>query len=439
MISFRNINFVYNRVRNNCHNKTKIFEFTKYKNCNLIDILEKLHNENYIFSNFSIFLIHEKKYRIIMSENISDKIVNQLISYFILVPSFKCLIDTNIATRKDKGTSYGYDLFNKYVNSIGIDKNIYVLRIDISKYFYNIDHEILYDMLTEKIKDERSLKVLREIISLTNREYVNQRIKYLINNEIKRINKLKISQKEKDRKIAELQKIPLYEYGKGLSIGCLSNQLFAIFFLNNIDHYIKETLKHKYYIRYMDDLYILDTDKEKLKLSLDLIEKELNKIKLSINNKSGIYKLSEGISFLGYTYFFKNNKLIVKYNNDTIKRIDRKLKKNYYHDFNSYYSSLNSYKGYFTKSNTKLLETKYEKMIIKNRYDKYRILKERFFQYVIFIKNKDKYYTYGKDLIIVRKFIKLKYNCLNQSKFNKVIKRIEKYVVLEGNDVRIVH
>ena len=83
----------------------------RYKNCFLIDILEKLRNNSYSFSNYHIFLIHEKKYRIIMSENISDKIVNQLVSYFILISSFKCLIEENVATRKGKGSSYGYMLF----------------------------------------------------------------------------------------------------------------------------------------------------------------------------------------------------------------------------------------------------------------------------------------------------------------------------------------
>ena len=50
-----------------------------------------------------------------MSENIFDKIVNQMISYYILIPSMKCLIDSNIATRKGRGSSYGYMLFEKYI------------------------------------------------------------------------------------------------------------------------------------------------------------------------------------------------------------------------------------------------------------------------------------------------------------------------------------
>jgi len=437
MISYRNINFVFNKVKNNCHNKKKIFEFIKYKNCNFIDILEKLKHEKYIFSKYSIFLIHEKKYRIIMSENVKDKIVNQLISYFILLPCLNCLIDSNIATRKDKGTSYGYKLLEKHIRSIGINKNIYVLKIDIKKYFYNIDHNILFDMLKKKIKDKKSLNILKDIISLTDYNYINKDICNLINREINRIKRLNITNHEKEIKINELKKIPLYEKGKGLSIGCLSNQLLAIFYLNDLDHYIKEKLKHKYYIRYMDDLYILDIDKEKLIQSFSLIKEEINKLKLDINNKSGIYKLSEGISFLGYTFFIKNSNLIIKYTNNTIKKIDRKLKKTYRSNFNFFYKSLNSYKGYFIKCNTNLLKNKYVNLLIDNRYDKYKLLKRKYCDYYIFIKYKNKYYTYDSDFQKLKELFYLKFNVVYGNKFIKIINKIDKFVLLDGNDIVI--
>jgi len=152
MISYRNVNYIFNKIKSNCHNKKKVFEFLKNKNCNIIDILEQLKNNNYKFSNYNIFLIKEKKYRIIMSESISDKIVNQLTSYFILIPSFNNLIDTNVATRVNKGTNYAYNTLNKYINSIGLNNEIYVLKIDINKYFYNIDHNLLYQMIERRIK-----------------------------------------------------------------------------------------------------------------------------------------------------------------------------------------------------------------------------------------------------------------------------------------------
>lgn len=435
MISYSNANYVFNRIKNNCHNKKRVFAFLKYKNSNIVDILFKLKNQDYTFSNFGIFLINEKKYRIIMSENINDKIVNQMISYFILLPSFKNLIDTNIATRKNKGTSYGYKKINEYLKSIGTDKEIYVLKIDIKKYFYNIDHKILYSMLEKRIKDKKALKIIKEMISLTNYNYVNNDIDRLINEEINRISKLNFNPNELEKKIIELNNIPRYKKDKGLSIGCLSNQLFAIFYLSEFDHYVKEVLKYKYYIRYMDDIYFFDTNKEKLENSFNLITNKLKELKLEVNNKSGIYRMQEGISFLGYTYYIKNSKIIIKYTNSTIRKIDRKLNKLYNSNFEYYYRSIRSYNGYFIRSNTKLYNNKYYNKRLVSKKDKYSFIKEKYNDSIVFIKYKNKYYTYNNDLMYVKTYIKKRYNSITEKEFNKFIRKEKNYVVLEGNKI----
>lgn len=434
MISYSNILYVFNKVKSKCHNKDRFMSFVRYKNCFLIDILEKLRNNSYSFSNYHIFLIHEKKYRIIMSENISDKIVNQLVSYFILILSFKCLIKENIATRKGNGSSYGYMLFEKYINDIGTNNNIYVLRIDIKKYFYNISHDILLSMLESRIKDKKAINILKKIIDLTDYDYVNNNINSLINKEINRINYLKTSSNEKNKSINELKSIPLYRKGYGLSIGCLTNQLLACFFLNDIDHYIKEVLRCKYYIRYMDDIYILSNDKEYLVYCFDKIKYELNKIELNINNKSGIYRLKDGIVFLGYTYNLTNNKLFVRYDNNTIKVIRRKLKYLYDNDFDYYYRSISSYKGYFIRCNTNLFFDKYYYLCINSNYDKYRIIKEKYNGYIIFIKVKDRYYTYDDDLLYMNNLFDIKYYYFRYSRlFNIKVN----YVILDSNKIII--
>ncbi len=434
MISYSNILFVFNNVKNRCHNKNKLMKFIRFKNCYLYDILEKLRNNSYSFSNYHIFLIHEKKYRIIMSETISDKIVNQLVGYFILLPSFKCLIDSNIATRKGRGSSYGYRLFEKYVNDIGTNKNIYVLRIDIKKYFYNISHVILLSMLERRIKDKKAINILKKIIDLTDYDYVNDNIKKLIDKEIGRVNSLNISIREKDKLINELKSIPLYRKGYGLSIGCLTNQLMAIFYLNDIDHIIKEELNCSRYIRYMDDLYLISDDKGYLECCFDRINDELNRIELNINNKSGIYRLKEGVSFLGYTYTLTSNKLLVRYDNNTIRRIDKKLKYLFDNDFNSYYSSISSYKGYFIRCNTNLFFDKYNYLCIYNNYDKYRIIKNRYKGYIVFIKVKNRYYTYDDDLVYINGLFGTN---VYYFKYYKLLYIKRDYVILDGNCIML--
>ena len=429
MISYRNIVFVYNRIRSKCHNKNKIMYFDRYKNCYLIDILERLKSGNYRFSRYNIFLIHEKKYRIIMSENIFDKIVNQMISYYILLPSMKCLIDSNIATRRNKGSGYGYKLFEKYINSINGD--VYVLRIDISKYFYNIDHDILFSKLEKRIKDKKALYIIKKIISLTDDDYVNKSISYLINREIKRVNSLNISVNEKNKLIDELKSIPLYNNGKGLSIGCLSNQLMAVFYLNDLDHYIKEVLGCKYYIRYMDDIYILSGDYNYLKWCFGSIIDELRGIKLDVNKKSGIYRLKEGVSFLGYTYI--NG--FIRYDSNTIRRINRKIKYLYDNDFDLFFRSISSYKGYFIRCNTSLFFSRYNDLCMNSRYDKYLVIKKRYSNYLVFIKYRNRYYTYGNDLCYVNKRFGTNYRWFKRSvvySFDNVIIFMDNSIVVRG-------
>lgn len=104
----------------------------------------------------------------------------------------------------------------------------------------------------------------------------------------------------------------------------------------------------------MDDMVILDCDKERLKIIYKEITKKLGSIKLEVNKKSNIYRLSNGVSFLGYTYILNDNRLIIKYNSNTIKKVKRRLNKLIKLDKVRYVKSFNSYKGYLYRSNTKL-------------------------------------------------------------------------------------
>lgn len=356
MLNYNNALSMYYKIKRNFRNKRMIFEFSLNLNTNIMNLLLLLKNKKYKFSKYNIFMIRDPKYRIIMSENIHDKLVNHMVSKYILLPSLENkLIDTNVATRINKGSSYAINKFKNYINKLKYEnKEIYILKIDIKKYFYNIDHDILFNLIKKYIKDKDSLKLIKHILDSTNEEYVNKEITRLKNEKIMYINKLNISEKEKISKIKIIKEIPIYKYGKGLPIGNMTSQILAIFYLNDIDHYIKEDLKYKYYIRYMDDLLIIDNDINKLKNSLNLILNELSKLKLEINSKTNIYKLSNGISFLGYMFKLVNSKLIIRYNNRTIRKITKKLKRLKKYNYDKYIKSYGSYRGYLNLSNTNL-------------------------------------------------------------------------------------
>lgn len=332
-----------NVVSKNTKNKQKIEKFNDYYSINIINIKNIINSGNYIPGKYNIFLVREPKIRIIMSQNITDKVINHLIAkYFLIDVLDKTLVDFNIATRLNKGTHYGIKLTKKYLNEMKIKYDtFYYLKFDISKYFYNIDHEIVKKLINKKIKDKKVINIINNIIDSTNREYVNNEINNLKNCEIERINKLNISENEKEIKIKEINNIPYYKNGKGLPIGNMTSQILAVTYLNELDHYIKEKLKIKYYIRYMDDGILLHNDKEYLKYCLKEIEKILNLYKLKLNpQKTKINNIKTGIDFLGFRFYIKNDKIILKLRNDCKKRFKKKMKKFDYDVYQSYIGHL---------------------------------------------------------------------------------------------------
>lgn len=360
MISYNNILSVYKKIKNSTKNKKEVYNYELNLNQNLLDTLFSLSKSTYVFSKYNIFLIREPKYRLIMSESFPDKVVNHLFSKYVLSYALQStLINSNVATRTDKGSKEAYNLFIKYTNKLIYEKKkIYVLKIDISKYFYNINHNIMINMVSEKIKDKRVLDMLKVILDTTDNDYVNKTILSVVNREIYKVNKLNISTIEKEKLIKELKSIPLYRKGYGLPIGNMSSQILAVFFLNKVDHFIKEKLNCKYYIRYMDDLVILGNDKEELKNIFENVSKYIESFDLKVNKKSGIYSLSNGVNFLGYNFKVFNNKLIIRYRSDTIKRVNKRLKNLKVYDNEMYLKSVASYKGYFLLCNT-IVKDKY--------------------------------------------------------------------------------
>ena len=136
----------------------------------------------------------------------------------------------------------------------------------------------------------------------------------------------------------------------------MTSQVLAIFYLNDMDHFIKETLKIKYYLRYQDDFLLFHPSKEYLKYCLNELEKFLEKEKLTLNKKTRIYKSTNNFIFLGR----KPNGNYAKYRD-----VKRKIKKRKYLykikqiKLSSLVSSIICYKNLCKKdSNQKLLPKK---------------------------------------------------------------------------------
>jgi len=142
----------------------------------------------------------------------------------------------------------------------------------------------------------------------------------------------------------------------------MSSQVFALIYLNDLDHFIKEKLKIKYYIRYMDDFILIHHDKEYLKKCLKILEEKIRKeYKLILNKKTQIINIKNGLDFLGFRFYIKNKKIIMKVRNHTKRRFKKRIKKmnnlinNKQMEEKELMQIIASYKGHLSYGNTKSL------------------------------------------------------------------------------------
>lgn len=251
-----NIMQAFDEVCRNTKNKRKVRKYKEYKCIYISRIHDIMVNKTYEVGPYTVFKIYEPKERRIVSQNLQDKIINHLVSRQILYPVLNpCLIQENVASIKDRGTKEGLRLEKSFIRKCNIKyKDYYILKCDISKFFASIDHIRLKEKLIKRIKDKDALNIIFKIID------------------------------------SEEQ---------GLGIGNMTSQVLAVFYLNDLDHYIKENLKIKYYVRYQDDFLLFHPSKEYLKECFEKIKIFLNKEKLVLNRKSRIYKNTNNFIFLG--------------------------------------------------------------------------------------------------------------------------------------------
>lgn len=253
---FNNILSAYNEVARNTKNKRKVLNLKEYKSVYISRVYNTLKNKNYKVGEYHKFVIYEPKKRLIVSQSVQDKIVNHLVARQILYPALlPCLLDVNVASRTNKGTHQGLQYENNFSRKCKIKYGTYyILKCDISKFFASIDHDILKEKLKKRIKDKDALDIVFNIID---------------------------------------------SYSPGLGIGSMTSQVLAIFYLNDLDHFIKEKLKIKYYVRYQDDFLLFHKSKNYLKYCLKEITKFLEKEKLLLNKKTRIYSSNDNFVFLG--------------------------------------------------------------------------------------------------------------------------------------------
>lgn len=276
---FENIYAAWEEARKGKRYRTDVLKFSNNLEENLINIQNHLIYESYKMGKYHSFYVYEPKKRLVMSLPFPDRVVQWAI-YRQLFPLLnKQFIFDSYACRKGKGTHSAADKLQYWLRQVDRKpERYYYLKLDISKFFYRIDHEILLKILRRKISDKKLLNLLSLII---NSEETNFGLPLWFEPDMC----------TPEERLSEI----------GIPIGNLTSQMFANLYLNELDQLLKHKFRIHYYIRYMDDVIILHKDKKHLGYLKEQIELFLNdELHLHLNNKTTIRPISMGIDFVGF-------------------------------------------------------------------------------------------------------------------------------------------
>ena len=262
--------------------RKEIIEFNLKQEEYIMWLLEQLKTQKYKHGGYTTFYIKEPKLRKIEKSKYIDRIVHRWIVDNFLEPYFGTqFINTSYACIKNKGMHRAcFYVQNTMRHCKKIWGEYYILKMDVAKYFDNINKKILLNILKRKIQDKKLLWLIQEILYAQKRE-------------------------------------------KGLEIGNYTSQTFANIYLNEIDQYIKHKLHIKYYCRYLDDSVLIIKTKKEAKEVLEKIKVYLKEnLDLELNRKTQIFKNKQGVNFCGY----KINEYRLKIRDKGKRKLKKKIK-----------------------------------------------------------------------------------------------------------------
>ena len=282
-LSFNRLMEAHKKARRGKGLRDEIILFNLKQEEYIMYLLESLGKKTYKHGGYSTFYVTEPKVRKIEKSRYIDRVVHRwLVDNFLepyFVPTF---INTSYACLKGRGMHKAcLDVQKAMKHCKNIWGSYYILKMDVTKYFENIDKRTLLGILERKILDKDLMWLIKEILYAQEKEV-------------------------------------------GLEIGNYTSQLFANIYLNELDQYVKKELGIKYYFRYMDDAVLFFKNKEEAKYCLEKIKKFLlSKLELCLNRKTQIFKNTQGVNFCGY----KINEYRLKIRDKGKRKLKKKIKK----------------------------------------------------------------------------------------------------------------
>jgi len=264
-----------------------LFDMAREKN--LVELWRSLKDETYRPGEYIRFEVKRPKARVVSAPRMTDKIVQYAVHCLLweiyepvyIKDTYACLVERGAHRAVDKVQHNMRQCVWKY-------GDCWILKIDIKKYFYTVDRDVLKTVYRKKVTDEKFLRLLDMIVD---------------------------SSPEGD---------------KGIPLGNVTSQDFATIYLNELDQFCKRYLNIEFYVRYMDDVCIMVPSKLQAEQLLKIIEKYLREhLRLALNTKTRIFPVSQGVNAYGYK-IHTTHRLVRNSSKAAAKRrikaLDRKLK-----------------------------------------------------------------------------------------------------------------
>ncbi|MDH5740680.1 MAG: reverse transcriptase/maturase family protein [Nitrospira sp.] len=292
--SFENLLRAYRKARRGKRRRPDVAEFGLHLERELLALQRALREGTYHPGVYRLFTIYERKPRVIAAAPFCDRVVHHAVMHHIEPSVDRTFIADSYACRIGKGVHAAVHRYQAWAQTYR-----YVLKMDIQQYFPSIDHELLQEKLRRRIKDGRVLDLLGRIIDSAPRGTTVHN--YFPGDDL----------------FAPLDR------RTGIPIGNLTSQFFANLYLDDLDQFIKQVLKVRPYLRYVDDMVVLDHDKARLAEIRAAVHERLAIDRLRLHpHKAQISPVVDGLNLLGYVIYPTRRRL----RSDNGHRFARKLR-----------------------------------------------------------------------------------------------------------------
>jgi retron-type reverse transcriptase len=300
LVSFPNLLQAARQAARGKRHRFNAANFEFHRERELCRLQEELRRHAWVPGPYHTFTIRRPKPRLISAAPFRDRVVDHALCN-VLTPIFEpTFIHDSYACRRGEGTHAAVDRFTAFAR-----RHRYVLQCDVSKYFPSVDHRLLEEQIARKVKDTDVLRLVQQIIDHSNPQEPVQ--EWFPGDDL----------------------FTPASRRRGLPLGNQTSQFFANVYLDPFDHFVKEALRVRCYLRYCDDFVLLGDDTARLADLRQRCREELARWRLRLHpRKAVISRVQDGTRWLGYRVF-PTHRLLPRANVVGMQRRLRRLQAGY--------------------------------------------------------------------------------------------------------------